>query len=74
MGFLHALNDINVFFFADRIVSYTFDLPRRKVDDAIKRALMVWSDVTPLRFQRVYGNHADIDIRFARRGENTCHF
>ncbi|NXQ27202.1 MMP7 protein, partial [Alaudala cheleensis] len=50
-----------------KIVSYTPDLPRRKVDDAIKRALMVWSDVTPLSFRRVYLRQADIEIRFARR-------
>ncbi|NXE37638.1 MMP7 protein, partial [Ptilorrhoa leucosticta] len=50
-----------------KIVSYTSDLPTNKVDDAIKRALMVWSDVTPLRFQRVFMRHADIEIRFARR-------
>ncbi|XP_048181076.1 matrilysin [Corvus hawaiiensis] len=49
------------------IVRYTSDLPRKKVDDAIKRALMVWSDVTPLRFQRVYTGQADIVIGFARR-------
>ncbi|NXI18607.1 MMP7 protein, partial [Irena cyanogastra] len=49
-----------------RILSYTLDLPRRKVEDAIKRAFMVWSDVTPLQFQRVYLGQADIDIRFAR--------
>ncbi|NXP17788.1 MMP7 protein, partial [Scytalopus superciliaris] len=56
-----------------KIVSYTLDLPRRKVDDAIRRALMVWSDVTPLRFQRVYHGHADIEIRFARREHGDGH-
>ncbi|KAM7065730.1 matrilysin [Acridotheres tristis] len=50
-----------------KILSYTADLPRRKVDDAIKRALMVWSDVTPLQFRRVYLRPADIEIKFARR-------
>ncbi|NWS98108.1 MMP7 protein, partial [Mionectes macconnelli] len=50
-----------------KIVNYTPDLPRRKVDDAIKKALMVWSDVTPLNFQRVQRGNADIEIRFARR-------
>ncbi|NXE89979.1 MMP7 protein, partial [Menura novaehollandiae] len=49
------------------IVNYTPDLPRKKVDDAIQRALMVWSDVTPLHFKRVYTGRADIEIRFARR-------
>ncbi|NXM36959.1 MMP7 protein, partial [Oxyruncus cristatus] len=50
-----------------KIVSYTPDLPRRKVDDAIRKALMVWSDVTPLNFRRVQIGNADIEIRFARR-------
>ncbi|NXF23199.1 MMP3 protein, partial [Rhodinocichla rosea] len=50
-----------------KILSYTSDLPRWKVDDAIRRALMVWSDVTPLQFRRVYTGPADIEIRFACR-------
>ncbi|NXW06712.1 MMP7 protein, partial [Fregetta grallaria] len=48
------------------IVTYTFDLPRRKVDRAIRRAFKVWSDVTPLQFRRVYTGRADIVIGFAR--------
>ncbi|XP_067999161.1 matrilysin [Melanerpes formicivorus] len=50
-----------------KIVNYTPDLPRNKVDDAIKRAFMVWSDVTPLTFRRVSTSNADIQIAFARR-------
>uniref|UniRef100_A0A8C3U0B3 Peptidase metallopeptidase domain-containing protein n=1 Tax=Catharus ustulatus TaxID=91951 RepID=A0A8C3U0B3_CATUS len=50
-----------------KILSYTPDLPKTKVDDAIERALMVWSDVTPLHFRRVYERQADIEIKFARR-------
>ncbi|NXD21840.1 MMP7 protein, partial [Spelaeornis formosus] len=50
-----------------RILSYTSDLPKNFFDDAIKRALTVWSDVTPLQFQRVYTSKADIEIKFARR-------
>ncbi|NXW75972.1 MMP7 protein, partial [Hirundo rustica] len=50
-----------------KILSYTSDLPIRKVNDAIKRAFRVWSDVTPLRFRRVYLRQADIEIKFARR-------
>ncbi|NXX75658.1 MMP7 protein, partial [Urocolius indicus] len=49
-----------------RILNYTPDLPPRKVEDAIKRAFMVWSDVTPLRFQRISRGTADIMIAFAR--------
>ncbi|NXG46648.1 MMP10 protein, partial [Psilopogon haemacephalus] len=50
-----------------KIVNYTPDLPRNKVDDAIKRAFMVWSNVTPLQFRRVFASNADIVIAFARR-------
>ncbi|KAK4828872.1 hypothetical protein QYF61_001000 [Mycteria americana] len=50
-----------------QIVNYTPDLPQKKVDDAIRRAFMVWSDVTPLQFRRVFQGHADIVIGFARR-------
>ncbi|NXH24994.1 MMP18 protein, partial [Myiagra hebetior] len=50
-----------------KIIRYTYDLPRQKVDDAIKRAFMVWSDVTPLHFRRVYASHADIEILFGSR-------
>ncbi|NXL68589.1 MMP7 protein, partial [Chordeiles acutipennis] len=50
-----------------KIVNYTPDLPPKKVDNAIRRAFMVWSDVTPLQFQRVFKGHADIVIAFARR-------
>ncbi|XP_074716295.1 matrilysin [Strix uralensis] len=50
-----------------KIVRYTTDLPQKKVDDAIRRAFMVWSDVTPLQFQRVFNRPADIVIAFARR-------
>ncbi|XP_071427518.1 matrilysin [Pithys albifrons albifrons] len=56
-----------------RVVTYTSDLPRKKVDDAIKRAFMVWSDVTPLHFQRLYIGHADIEIKFARRGHGDAY-
>ncbi|NXT83047.1 MMP13 Collagenase, partial [Zapornia atra] len=49
-----------------RIVNYTPDLSRSKVDDAIKKAFQVWSDVTPLQFVRIYLGIADIMIKFAR--------
>ncbi|KAK2532967.1 hypothetical protein Q9966_007843 [Columba livia] len=49
------------------IVNYTPDLSQKKVDDAIRRAFMVWSDVTPLQFKKVFYGHADIVIGFARR-------
>ncbi|XP_061485592.1 stromelysin-1-like [Rhineura floridana] len=47
------------------ILNYTPDMDRVDVDDAIKRAWKVWSDVTPLTFTRVYGGSADIEISFA---------
>ncbi|NXW53976.1 MMP7 protein, partial [Eurystomus gularis] len=50
-----------------KIDNYTPDLPQKKVDDAISRALTVWSDVTPLQFRRVFSKQADIVIQFARR-------
>ncbi|NXX61396.1 MMP7 protein, partial [Scopus umbretta] len=56
-----------------RLVIYTPDLPKKKVDDAIRRAFMVWSDVTPLQFQRVFKRYADIEIHFARREHGDGH-
>uniref|UniRef100_A0A8C7E1S9 Peptidase metallopeptidase domain-containing protein n=1 Tax=Naja naja TaxID=35670 RepID=A0A8C7E1S9_NAJNA len=47
-----------------RINNYTPDLSRRTVDTTIARAFRVWSDVTPLRFQKVF-SRADIEIFFA---------
>ncbi|KAM9321162.1 collagenase 3-like [Gastrophryne carolinensis] len=49
-----------------RILNYTPDLPRSVVDDSIKSAFNVWSQVTPLRFRRVTSGSADILIQFAR--------
>uniref|UniRef100_A0A8C4W4F0 Matrix metallopeptidase 7 n=1 Tax=Gopherus evgoodei TaxID=1825980 RepID=A0A8C4W4F0_9SAUR len=48
-----------------RILNYTPDLPRFMVEEAIKKAFKVWSDVTPLKFQKVARREADILIRFA---------
>uniref|UniRef100_A0A8C3JV84 Peptidase metallopeptidase domain-containing protein n=1 Tax=Calidris pygmaea TaxID=425635 RepID=A0A8C3JV84_9CHAR len=48
-----------------RIVTYTTDLTPKQVDNAIKKAFMVWSDVTPLQFERVFFGYADIMIGFA---------
>ncbi|XP_070799765.1 matrix metalloproteinase-18-like [Pituophis catenifer annectens] len=46
-----------------RINNYTPDLPRRTIEAAIARAFQVWSDVTPLTFQKVF-IPADIEIAF----------
>ncbi|NWY53483.1 MMP7 protein, partial [Chionis minor] len=50
-----------------KLVIYTPDLTITEVDNAIKRAFAVWSDVTPLKFRRVFFGYADIVIGFARR-------
>ncbi|XP_006032993.1 matrilysin [Alligator sinensis] len=49
-----------------RFINYTPDLPRFVVNEIIKKAFKVWSDVTPLTFQQVFSGDADILIRFAR--------
>ncbi|KAG8550309.1 hypothetical protein GDO81_026753 [Engystomops pustulosus] len=50
-----------------RIVNYTPDLPRADVDRAIKKALKVWSDVTPLNFTRIRSGTADIMVSFGKK-------
>ncbi|NXJ76389.1 MMP2 collagenase, partial [Trogon melanurus] len=49
-----------------RIIGYTPDLDPETVDDAFARAFQVWSDVTPLRFNRINDGEADIMINFGR--------
>lgn len=39
------------------------------VDEAIQKALNVWSSVTPLTFQKIEDKIADIMISFAYRGK-----
>ncbi|KAM5180548.1 uncharacterized protein ACMZJ9_001037 [Mantella aurantiaca] len=53
-----------------RIVNYTPDLPMNVVDDSIKQAFDVWSQVTPLRFTQVNNGQADIFIQFSSRAHN----
>ncbi|XP_074153587.1 stromelysin-1-like [Sminthopsis crassicaudata] len=48
-----------------RIVNYTDDMNQPDIDAAIERALKVWSDVTPLTFNRLREGEADIMISFA---------
>ncbi|XP_055063858.2 collagenase 3-like [Misgurnus anguillicaudatus] len=48
-----------------RIENYSPKLSKDEVDDTIKRALQVWSDVSPLRFTRIFSGTADIMIGFA---------
>ncbi|KAK5868420.1 hypothetical protein PBY51_009438 [Eleginops maclovinus] len=47
-----------------RIVNYTPDLAKADVDKAIRKALNVWSDVTPLTFRKMHEGIADIMISF----------
>ncbi|XP_052045705.1 interstitial collagenase A [Apodemus sylvaticus] len=48
------------------ILNYTPYLPRAVVEDAIERAFRVWSDVTPLTFERVFEEEGDIVFSFHR--------
>ncbi|XP_058638981.1 72 kDa type IV collagenase [Onychostoma macrolepis] len=49
-----------------RILGHTPDLDEETVDDAFFRAFKVWSDVTPLKFNRIMDGEADIMINFGR--------
>ncbi|XP_075054896.1 matrix metalloproteinase-18-like [Mixophyes fleayi] len=53
-----------------RIINYTPDMPRSEVDLAIQRAFLVWSDVVPLTFTRVYDGASDIEVSFAAQVHN----
>ncbi|NWW19745.1 MMP3 protein, partial [Falcunculus frontatus] len=53
-----------------RIVNHTPDLRPADVNVAIKKALSVWSSVTPLRFIKKDRGDADIMISFAARAHN----
>ncbi|KAM8813873.1 interstitial collagenase [Rhynchonycteris naso] len=56
-----------------RIENYTPDLPREDVNNAIKKAFQLWSNVTPLTFTKVSEGQADIMISFVWRdhGDNS---
>ncbi|XP_040196150.1 matrix metalloproteinase-18-like [Rana temporaria] len=53
-----------------RILNFTPDLPQNLVNDSIKRAFDVWSQVTPLTFNQVGNGQADILIQFSSSGHN----
>nr|XP_015807524.2 collagenase 3 [Nothobranchius furzeri] len=68
-GYSHFPRDLkwgknNVTF---RILNYTPDLVKSDVDRAIRRALNVWSDVTPLTFHKLHEGNADIMISFGTK-------
>ncbi|XP_029028166.1 collagenase 3 [Betta splendens] len=50
-----------------RIINYTPDLKKADVDRAIRTALNVWADVTPLTFRKLHEGTADIMISFGSR-------
>ncbi|XP_005998657.1 collagenase 3-like [Latimeria chalumnae] len=50
-----------------RILNYTSDLKQNETEYAIRRALKVWSSVTPLKFTQIYDGTADIMISFGSR-------
>lgn len=52
-----------------RILNYTPDLKKSDVDRAIRNALNVWADVTPLTFKKLHAGIADIMISFGSKGE-----
>lgn len=49
-----------------RIVNYTPDIPKKDVDNTIKKALDQWSNVSQIKFERVIdpNKEADIMIKF----------
>ncbi|KAM4700397.1 matrix metalloproteinase-18-like [Discoglossus pictus] len=53
-----------------RILNYTPDMTRAEVDRAIEQAFKVWSDVTPLKFTKLYEGASDIEISFATQVHN----
>lgn len=52
-------------------MNYTPDMKRADVDEAIQKALEVWSKVTPLMFTKISKGVADIMIAF-RTGGKSC--
>ncbi|XP_029458282.1 interstitial collagenase [Rhinatrema bivittatum] len=56
-----------------RILNYTPDMAQADVEKAIEKALKVWSDVTPLKFTRIYDGISDIEIAFEAgdHGDNS---
>ncbi|XP_006834015.1 PREDICTED: matrix metalloproteinase-27 [Chrysochloris asiatica] len=55
-----------------RIMNYTPDMAQGDVDEAIQKALEVWSKVTPLIFTKISKGIADIMIAFRTRVHGWC--
>lgn len=49
-------------------MNYTPNLTKTDVEALIEEAFKVWSDVSPLTFNRTSDKEADIQISFARKG------
>ncbi|KAM5224182.1 macrophage metalloelastase [Hipposideros larvatus] len=56
-----------------RIKSYSPDMKREDINYVIQKAFQVWSDVTPLKFRKIYAGEADIMILFARRAHGDAY-
>ncbi|XP_006038117.1 neutrophil collagenase [Alligator sinensis] len=56
-----------------RIINYTPDMRPADVDEAIKQAFEVWSNVSPMTFRRIEDGEADIMLSFQYRahGDNS---
>lgn len=52
-------------------MNYTPDMSHSEVEKAFKKALKVWSDVTPLNFTRLHNGTADIMISFGTKGNDV---
>lgn len=68
-SFTFLLNAMSSIPWRSRIVNYTPDLKKSDVDRAIRNALNVWSDVTPLTFKKLHEGIADIMIGFGTKGK-----
>ncbi|XP_044522193.1 matrix metalloproteinase-27 [Gracilinanus agilis] len=55
-----------------RILNYTPDMEESDVEEAIQKALEVWSKVTPLTFTRIFKGIADIMVAFRTRAHGKC--
>ena len=49
-------------------MNYTPNLRRTDIEALIEEAFKVWSDVSPLTFNRTLDKEADIQISFAEKG------
>ena len=68
MSFCPCFYSLSWNFLFRRILGYSVDLDEEVINDAFLRAFKVWSDVTPLSFNRIMDGEADIMINFGRNG------